>query len=29
MNNAIATEIRNAAQFMMVDEQGNLWGVRV
>lgn len=26
MNNAIATEIRNAAQFMFVDEQGNLWG---
>lgn len=25
MTNAIATEIRNAAQFMAVDELGNLW----
>lgn len=25
MTNAIATEIRNAAQFMSVDELGNLW----
>lgn len=27
MTNAIETEIRNAAQFMFVDELGNLWGV--
>ena len=25
MTNAIATEVRNAAQFMAVDELGNLW----
>ena len=25
MTNAIATEVRNAAQFMVVDELGNLW----
>lgn len=25
MTNAIATEVRNAAQFMAVDEFGNLW----
>ena len=25
MTNAIATEIRNAAQFMAVDELGRLW----
>lgn len=25
MTNATATEVRNAAQFMIVDELGNLW----
>lgn len=25
MTNVIATEVRNAAQFMAVDELGNLW----
>lgn len=25
MTNAIAAEVRNAAQFMAVDELGNLW----
>lgn len=25
MTNAIATEVRNVAQFMAVDELGNLW----
>ena len=25
MTNAITTEVRNAAQFMAVDELGNLW----